>query len=115
LKDYIGESVFRLDVKELIKKITFRHATDLGNYFPELLPTRIAMVMDDEEIVNKVFPQSAEDQNLVGIGHPNGIISIEVDVDNKPSGPELKLAATRSTSCRIMEGYMYVPARLFDR
>ena len=70
--------------------------------------------MIDGTIVNQIFPDSAKGGNLVRIGHPSGIISIEVDVENKTSGPELRLAAFGRTSRRIMEGYVYVPAHLFD-
>ena len=70
--------------------------------------------MIEGTIVNSVFKQRAGDERLVRIGHPSGIISIEVDVENSPSGPELKLAAFGRTSRRIMEGNVYIPIRLYD-
>ncbi len=59
-------------------------------------------------------PKARETGN-VRIGHPSGAISIEVQVTNDPDGPNLKLAAFGRTSRRIMEGFVYVPERLFEK
>jgi len=64
-------------------------------------------------IVNEVCSPEAQGRKSIRIGHPSGIISIEVDVVNAPAGPELKLAAFGRTSRRIMEGSVYVPEELF--
>jgi methylitaconate Delta-isomerase len=64
-------------------------------------------------IVNEVCSSEAQGGKTIRIGHPSGIISIEVDVENAPAGPELKLAAFGRTSRRIMEGSVYVPEKLF--
>ena len=64
-------------------------------------------------IVNEVCSSEAQAGKTIRIGHPSGIISIEVDVENAPAGPELKLAAFGRTSRRIMEGSVYVPEKLF--
>ena len=72
-----------------------------------------AAALIDGTIVQKVCSPGARDAKRVRIGHPSGIISLEVDVDNHPEGPQLKLAAFGRTSRRIMEGYVYVPEKLF--
>ena len=64
-------------------------------------------------IVNRVCSAKAGKDRMVRIGHPSGTISIEVEVENRPGGPELQLAAFGRTSRRIMEGYVYVPERIF--
>ena len=64
-------------------------------------------------IVHEVCSPGAQEGKTIRIGHPSGTISIEVDVENTPAGPELKLAAFGRTSRRIMEGYVYVPEKLF--
>ena len=51
---------------------------------------------------------------MVRIGHPSGVIEIEIDIANSENGPQLKLAAFGRTSRRIMEGFVYVPERLFE-
>lgn len=61
----------------------------------------------------RVCSPKAREARSVRIGHPSGTISIEVDVENDPAGPRLKLAAFGRTSRRIMEGFVYVPDRLF--
>jgi methylitaconate Delta-isomerase len=64
-------------------------------------------------IVNQaVFPKGMETQT-VRIGHPSGIIPIEVDVHDTPQGLELRKAALGRTSRRIMDGFVYVPESLF--
>lgn len=60
-------------------------------------------------IVQKVCTPGAREAKTARIGHPSGIISLEVDVENRPEGPQLKMAAFGRTSRRIMEGFVYVP------
>jgi 2-methylaconitate cis-trans-isomerase PrpF len=64
-------------------------------------------------LVNRVCAERASKEKMVRIGHPSGTIDIEVDVHNTKDGPELKLAAFGRTSRRIMEGFVYVPEKLF--
>ncbi len=66
-------------------------------------------------LVHRFCSPTAWETKMVRIGHPSGTISIEVDVTNGPDGPELKLAAFGRTSRRIMEGFVYVPERLFEK
>jgi methylitaconate Delta-isomerase len=72
-----------------------------------------AAALIDGTIVNQVCAPSALKNKIVRIGHPSGTIEIEVDVENTPAGPDLRLAAFGRTSRRIMEGFVYVPERLF--
>ena len=69
--------------------------------------------MIDGTIVNKVCSRRPGEGKTIRIGHPSGIISLEVEVENKLDGPELRLAAFGRTSRRIMEGSVYVPEHLF--
>ena len=73
-----------------------------------------AAALIEGTIVHQVCAPGARETKVVRIGHPSGTISIEVDVANGPSGPELKLAAFGRTSRRIMEGFVYVPEGLFN-
>jgi len=72
-----------------------------------------AAAMIDGTIVNRVCSARAGKEKMVRIGHPSGIISLEVEVEEGPEGPELHLAAFGRTSRRIMEGYVYVSEDLF--
>ena len=69
--------------------------------------------MIDGTIVNKVCSPRAAREKTVRIGHPSGIISLEVEVEKGPSNYEMRLAAFGRTSRRIMEGYVYVSEDLF--
>ena len=62
-------------------------------------------------IVQRVCAPGAREAKTVRIGHPSGIISLEVDVENCPDGPQLKMAAFGRTSRRIMEGFVNVPEK----
>ena len=47
LSEYTDESVHRRDVRELMKRITIEHATDLDGYFPESFPTRVTIATNN--------------------------------------------------------------------
>jgi 2-methylaconitate cis-trans-isomerase PrpF len=64
-------------------------------------------------LVNRVCSPRASQTKIVRIGHPSGVISIEVEVAKTADGFELKKAAFGRTSRRIMEGFVYVPESLF--
>jgi methylitaconate Delta-isomerase len=50
----------------------------------------------------------AEEKSLLQIGHPAGIIDVEVSVENRGGQIVLKRAAMSRTARRIMDGYVYV-------
>ncbi|MGI6677983.1 MAG: 2-methylaconitate cis-trans isomerase PrpF family protein [Dehalobacterium sp.] len=56
-------------------------------------------------IVNEML---ANDSSLVRIGHPAGVIEIEVEVEKNNDQIELKRAAYGRTARRIMDGYVYI-------
>lgn len=65
-------------------------------------------------LVNRVTRSTVMETKTVRVGHPSGMITIEVDLLETPQGPELKKAALGRTSRRIMEGLVYVSATLFS-
>jgi hypothetical protein len=73
-----------------------------------------AAAMIEGTLVSRVCSPRAHETQTVRIGHPSGIISIEVAVDKSAGGFELKKAAFGRTSRRIMEGFVYVPESLFQ-
>jgi len=72
-----------------------------------------AAALIEGTLVNRVCSERASKEKIVRIGHPSGTIEIEVDVANTAEGPRLTMAAFGRTSRRIMEGFVYVPQRLF--
>jgi 2-methylaconitate cis-trans-isomerase PrpF len=74
-----------------------------------------AAAMIEGTLVNRVCSARARKTGSVRIGHPSGIISIEVDVEKTEKGFHLKKAAFGRTSRRIMEGFVYVPESLFPQ
>ena len=70
--------------------------------------------MIDGTVVNRVCSPRARESGIVRIGHPSGTMPVEVDVENTPQGPKVKLVAFGRTSRRILEGFVYVPESLFQ-
>jgi 2-methylaconitate cis-trans-isomerase PrpF len=73
-----------------------------------------AAAMIEGTIVNRVCAAGAREAKVVRIGHPSGTMPVEVDVENTPQGPKVKLVAFGRTSRRILEGFVYVPEKLFQ-
>jgi 2-methylaconitate cis-trans-isomerase PrpF len=73
-----------------------------------------AAAMIEGTIVNRVCSVRASEAKIVRIGHPSGTMPVEVDVENTSQGPNVKLVAFGRTSRRILEGFVYVPERLFQ-
>jgi hypothetical protein len=65
-------------------------------------------------VVNQVLKPGAMEKDLINIGHPAGIIDIEVLVDND-NDLKLKKAAIGRTARRIMEGYAYIPKDIWTK
>jgi 2-methylaconitate cis-trans-isomerase PrpF len=63
-------------------------------------------------IVNDLIPKSARTDAVIRIGHPAGIIPIEVTVAMEGKTPVIKRAAIGRTARIIMEGYVFVPRRV---
>ncbi len=73
-----------------------------------------AAAMIGGTLVNQVTSPKAKEAGLVRIGHPGGVIPIEVEVEKRADGFHLKKAAFGRTSRRIMEGFVYVPETFFE-
>lgn len=63
-------------------------------------------------IVNQVLSGS-KSSDKVRIGHPSGIISVEVAIEREGEDYHLKRAALERTARRILTGYVYVPKSKF--
>jgi 2-methylaconitate cis-trans-isomerase PrpF len=72
-----------------------------------------AAAMIEGSLVNRVCSSKAKRTKEVRIGHPSGVVSIEVDVEKTADGFHLRKAAFGRTSRRIMEGFVYIPESLF--
>jgi 2-methylaconitate cis-trans-isomerase PrpF len=63
-------------------------------------------------LVNEVA-RSSQGEHAVRIGHPSGVIEVEAEVEASEVGPVLRRASVGRTARRIMEGYIFVPERIF--
>ena len=64
-------------------------------------------------IVNTVMRKNRLDR-MVRIGHPGGVIDVDMNAEETPSGIKITRAAVGRTARRIMEGYVYVPRNILD-
>ena len=67
-----------------------------------------AAAMIEGTWVNEVLSERAKQTGVVRIGHPSGMIDVEVDVQKEGDELLLKKAALFRTARRIMEGYVYL-------
>lgn len=65
-------------------------------------------------LVHQVNARRSREHGNVRIGHPSGVIEIEVEVGRDAAGFVLRKAAFNRTARRIMEGFVYVPEELFQ-
>lgn len=65
-------------------------------------------------VINEVVRNEVFESNLVRIGHPAGVIPVEVKVESAGSDFIVKRAAVGRTARRIMDGYVYVRNSLFQ-
>ena len=64
-------------------------------------------------LVHEAIPVEQRAGGRVRIGHPSGVIDIDVAVDLTGPEPRLTRAALGRTTRRLMEGYAFVPWSLF--
>lgn len=67
-----------------------------------------AAAMVEGTIVNQILSTKGMKEKIVRIGHPEGIIDVDVEVQKEGNDFVLKKAALHRTARRIMEGYVYL-------
>jgi 2-methylaconitate cis-trans-isomerase PrpF len=73
-----------------------------------------AAAMIEGTVVNAVVGPQAQASGTVRLGHPSGVSNFLITVVKKPSGEfELTQSGVAGTSRRIMDGYVYVPRKVF--
>lgn len=73
-----------------------------------------AAALIEGTVVNEVIGQQAKTTGVVRVGHPSGISEYIIVIAKRPSGEfELTQSAIAGTSRRIMDGYVYVPHKIF--
>jgi hypothetical protein len=73
-----------------------------------------AAALIEGTVVNEVVGPQAKTSGVVRVGHPSGVSDFVITVIKKPSGEfELTQSGVAGTSRRIMDGYVYVPRKVF--
>ncbi|MFH0845675.1 MAG: PrpF domain-containing protein [Pseudomonadota bacterium] len=66
-------------------------------------------------IVHEMLAKSARQSEEVRLGHPGGIIPIGVRIRKDAKGYEYEEAMVGRTARRLMDGYVHIPHRYFDK
>jgi len=73
-----------------------------------------AAALIEGTVVNEIVGPRAKTTGVVRVGHPSGVSDFVISVSRKPSGEfELIQSGVAGTSRRIMDGYVYVPRKIF--
>jgi hypothetical protein len=73
-----------------------------------------AAALIEGTVVSEVVGSQAKTSGTVRVGHPSGVSDFVITVIKKPSGEfELTKSGVAGTSRRIMDGYVYVPRKVF--
>ena len=73
-----------------------------------------AAALIEGTVVNEVVGPQAKTNGVVRVGHPSGVSDFVITVTKKPSGEfELTQSGVAGTSRRIMDGFVYVPRKVF--
>ena len=114
-KDYTdhltGKTIRAEDVDFLTRMIILRkmHQTYAGSVS---CVTGMAGVVPGTVVYEMVKP--SEDQKVIRLGHPAGVIDVEAECDFTPDGITARRVTYSRTARRIMEGYVYVPNYVFE-
>lgn len=98
-----GKDIFKTDV-DVVSRLMFMQVTH-KTYAGTGTTCTGAAAKIPGTIVNEMLEG---DSSLVRIGHPAGVIDIEVEVEKQDDQIELKRAAYGRTARRIMDGYVYI-------
>jgi 2-methylaconitate cis-trans-isomerase PrpF len=66
-------------------------------------------------VVNEVLDEVALKAGEIRLGHPGGIIPVGAEVERKGNGFEYREAVLCRTARRLMDGYVYVPEKHFQK
>lgn len=111
-KSFVGSREIRTEEIDFVSRLFYMQ--EMHKTYPGTgtVCTGVAAMIDGT-LVNRLCSSSANRSKQIRIGHPSGVISIEVDVAKVDNTFHLRKAAFGRTSRRIMEGFVYVPESLF--
>ena len=78
------------------------------------IPTAGAAMIEGT-IVYDMVSEAARKKGLIRLGHPGGIMDVGARVEKRNNTFEFKEASIGRTARRLMEGYVFVPEKLFRK
>lgn len=112
--EFTTSEVVKAEDLDLTSRLCFMQQTHKAYPVTGTVCTGVAAKMPGT-IVNEALSERGKISKEISIGHPAGMITIEVDVEKRDSEFIINRAAVGRTARRIMEGYVYVPRKVFER
>jgi 2-methylaconitate cis-trans-isomerase PrpF len=104
--DYAGR-VINAEDTDIVARAMFMQVMHRAYPGTGALCTGVAAMIEGT-VVHRVVRKPLPAAKLVRIGHPGGVMDVEVDVARGVNGYEVRRAAVARTARRIMDGYSYV-------
>ena len=64
-------------------------------------------------VLYDLLDRSALERKDFRLGHPGGIMSIGLEIEDNENGVSIREAAVGRTARRLMDGFVYVPEKYF--
>jgi len=71
--------------------------------------------MIEGTVVHEMLGEAALESKEIRVGHPGGIIPVGAVIEKKGNAYEYKEALVSRTARRLMDGYVYVPEKYFQK
>jgi 2-methylaconitate cis-trans-isomerase PrpF len=65
-------------------------------------------------VLYDLLDEAALERKEFRIGHPGGIMSIGLEIEENENGVSIREAAVGRTARRLMDGFVYVPESSFE-
>jgi 2-methylaconitate cis-trans-isomerase PrpF len=64
-------------------------------------------------VLYDLLDESAHEKKEFRLGHPGGIMSIDLEIEENDKGVTIREASAGRTARRLMDGFVYVPESCF--
>lgn len=65
-------------------------------------------------VLYDLLDDTALERKEFRLGHPGGIMSIDLEIEESEKGVSIREAAVGRTARRLMDGFVYVPESCFE-
>lgn len=111
-KNYLnGEKITAKNI-DFVSRVFYMQEMHKAHSATAAICTAVSAMMEGT-VANRIMEEKTGEQRTIRIGHPSGIINVEIEMKRRKNNYELQRAAMGRTSKRIMEGHVLVPEIIF--